>query len=155
MSCDQNTNLHAYHDGELAAGGRAAFEAHLRECAVCAEQLDELRRLGQMLKNAPMEPISPIALARLERAYDAVRDRGVRRVAGWLTAAAAAVLVGVMLIPSEPAPDVTASAAPWQTIAVMPPADTSDEPIPELVLAAQWMANDLASFDTAGAGERP
>jgi anti-sigma factor RsiW len=157
MTCDKAAQIHAYHDGELLPAQRAAIEAHLRTCVDCAALLADLRRVSALVANAPMERISPIALARLERSFYAARDRGVLRVASWLTAAAAAVLLFTMLmIPSEqPGGDATVSAAAWQTIAVMPPADEADEPVPELVLAAQWMANDLASFDTAAAGERP
>ena len=39
MTCETSSKVHAYHDGELPAAGRAAFEAHLASCAECAERL--------------------------------------------------------------------------------------------------------------------
>ena len=41
--------LHAYVDGELSPGPRAAVEAHLRDCPACRAQLEELRGLGVSL----------------------------------------------------------------------------------------------------------
>jgi hypothetical protein len=103
-----------------------------------------------------MENISPIAIARLEKSFYAARDRGVLRIASWLTAAAAGVLFGTLLTWSEPANEpIAAAIAPstWQTVAVMPPPDDADD-VPELVLAAQWMANDLSLADRSNGGER-
>jgi len=156
MSCDKAAQIHAYHDGELSPTERGAVEAHLRDCGDCAELLADLRRVSALVAAAPMENLSPIAMARLEKSFYAARDRGVLRVASWLTAAAAGVLFGTLLTWSEPMNETvtTASAAPaWQTVAVMPPPDDADD-VPELVLAAQWMANDLSPAELGIGGER-
>jgi anti-sigma factor RsiW len=144
MTCEKAAQIHAYHDGELPPAEREAVEAHLRGCAACGELLEDLRRVSELVAGAPMAGISPIAIARLEKSFYAARDRGVLRVASWLTAAAAAVLLAVSFWPKSAETNVTASASTtWQTVAVMPPADESDD-LPELVVAAQWMANDLS-----------
>ena len=156
MSCDRAAQLHAYHDGELSPAERDAVEAHLRNCVDCAELLADLRRVSALVATAPMENLSPIALARLEKSFYAARDRGVLRVASWLTAAAAGVLFGTLLTWTEPAGEPIATViAPstWQTVAVMPPPDDADD-VPELVLVAQWMANDLSLADRSNGGER-
>ncbi len=72
------------------------------------------------------------------------------RMASAMTALAASVLVGPLLLrPADP-PSVESSASsqtvPWEAVALMPPAvvladaDGGDE----LVQLAQWMADDLA-----------
>ena len=156
MPCDKAAQIHAYHDGELSPEQRSAVEAHLNECPACGELLADLRRVSAVIASAPMENISPIAMARLQRSFHVARDRGVLRVASWLTATAAAVLLGMLFVWSESTSNVTtvvSSGASWQTVAVMPPADGLDEPIPDLVLAAQWMANDLSPGEMS-IGER-
>ena len=91
MSCDQTAQVHAYHDGELRRPQQDAVEAHVKQCAGCAALLAELRQMSRLIAAAPMAEISPLALARLrqqtaEAAGHAASDRGVMRVASWLTA---------------------------------------------------------------------
>lgn len=45
MNDHVSDHLSAYLDGDLDGAGRAAIDAHLRACAVCAEELEGLRRL--------------------------------------------------------------------------------------------------------------
>src|SRR5438874_168010 len=94
--CDRENQLHAYYDDELNPSERAAFEAHLHDCADCRAQLAELRALSQFMQNAAL----PVMAATLSNEiFDAFRDareareRGLRHLAGWMTAAAAAVLI--------------------------------------------------------------
>ena len=65
--------------------------------------------------------------------------------ASWLTAAAAAILVGALLL-DHPANTEIAHATTWQTEAVMPPPEQPST-TGELVAVAQWMASDLAPGD--------
>lgn len=54
---DQWTDLLSeYVDGELAAGERAALEAHLTTCAECRATLDELRRVVSRAKSLEARP---------------------------------------------------------------------------------------------------
>src|SRR4051794_38647960 len=100
MTCDQAAQVHAYYDNDLSGSDRELVEAHLRSCRECAELLEELKHLSQMLVNAELAEPPVSALNRMQGAFWAaaqVRDRAVRRLAGWMTGAAAAVLVLVPL----------------------------------------------------------
>src|SRR5215831_19396515 len=113
MSCDQMTQIHAYHDGDLSPAQRAQVEAHLLVCSQCRELLEDLQRLSHMIATVPLPELPARALNRMYGSWWAsaqVRDRGVRRLAGWLTAAAAAILVLVpMYSNSRPVESDTAA----------------------------------------------
>src|SRR5436190_14924282 len=150
MSCDQTAQVHAYHDGELPRQQRDAVEAHVKQCADCAALLAELRQMSRLIAAAPMAEISPMALARLQKqtaeaAGHAASDRGVMRVASWLTAVAASILVGAVMFWPHNRDDGPRGGG--VEIAIMPPAaDAHDDGAAnssDLVVAAQWMANDL------------
>jgi anti-sigma factor RsiW len=162
MSGDQIQLAHRYHDGELSSADRAAFESHLASCGECRELLGELASLSQTLRTASLPAAGPSLQERIFDAWEAaqaLRERGVRRMAGWLTAAAAAVLLlGLVGWPSESrGPSVveltpTASAAEtWEVAAVMPPDQRAEESgSPDLAQVAQWMATDLGANSGAG-----
>jgi anti-sigma factor RsiW len=155
--CEHSTQVHYYHDGRLTAQSRGEVEAHLRACPECAALLADLRKLSALVASAPRAQISLDALARLRAARDIVRDRGVLRIASWLTAAAAAIVLAVLLIqPTEQLDrgDTASAAGVWQTRAVMSPEETGDGNSAELVVMAQWMADELAAADSAGGGSR-
>jgi predicted anti-sigma-YlaC factor YlaD len=144
MTCEKVAQVHAFYDGELDASQSQMFEAHLERCAECRRLLDELQDLSSMLLRAPRQEMPVAAVSRIHGAWHEARDRGVLRIAGWLTAAAAMLLVGALLTgPTNPA---TAPAKPglWEAIAVMPPAETQGETNSDLVQVAQWMADDLS-----------
>jgi hypothetical protein len=158
MSCDRLALVHAYHDDALAPSARVALEAHLDECADCRELLRDLRGLSNLIAAAPLVSMSPEAMARLSQSWRAARDRGLLRISSWLTGAAAAVLVGALLLWPDrnggvgpTVATVSAQAPAWETAAVMPPLE-SDENVPEVVTLATWMANDLSY--SGGVGER-
>src|SRR3954463_15502168 len=100
--CEQTSQVHRYHDGELSVEERHAFEAHLRTCDECSALLAELRSLSRLFTAAPMTQIQPDALQRLREARYVLPDAGVLKIAGWLTAAAAAVLIAALpMLPRE------------------------------------------------------
>ena len=146
MSCEFETQIHAYHDGELPANQRALLEAHLKECDECTELLADLRRMSRLVAAAPMADMPGAVVGRIEAAWKSARgDRGVLRIAEWLTGAAAAVLLGALLLWPSQVGEATAHAGTWQATAVMPPAEVrGDDAVPDVVGAAQWMANDLS-----------
>lgn len=140
MNCQQTSRAHAYHDGELSPADAREFEAHLQECDACRERLEELRDLSRAITTAQLTPMPLAVSQRLENAWSTARDRGVMRIAGWMTAAAAAVLIGALSLWPR---DGTDTVSPWQSAAVMPPVESTDEAAIELV-ATQWIANDLS-----------
>ena len=154
--CEQSTQVHRYHDGYLTAQAREEVETHLRDCPECAALLADLRGLSSLIAAAPRAQIPADALARLRDAQYVVRDRGVLRIASWLTAAAASIALATLLI--KPAdqmdPSATASAAVWQTRAVMPPDQVGDGGSGDLVVMAQWMADELTTDLNVEGGAR-
>jgi anti-sigma factor RsiW len=150
MTCDQTAQIHAYHDGDLSPTERAAVETHLRSCDSCRELLSDLQHISRLMASAALVEMPPRAINRMYGAWWAsaqARDRGVRRLAGWLTAAAAAVLVLVPLYsPYSPSRPAEFEAGSWQeTIAFIPPAGPRDDANAELIQVAQWIANDLST----------
>src|SRR5215212_10079877 len=128
MQCDQTKNIQAYHDGQMSRAIRDAFEAHLAACGICGAELDQLRRLSTHLAAASIPSLSKDAMGRFHRTVKAAEERGVLRLAEWLTAAAAAILlVGVIGIFRHETTHAAAPAA-WAQAAVAYPAyaDSSD-----------------------------
>jgi anti-sigma factor RsiW len=171
MSCDRAAQVHAYHDRQLGPAAREAFELHLAECPACAALLAELRTISRLLGEAPL-PTSAGAQQQInERLYAAwhlAQQRGVLRISSWLTGAAAAVLIGALLLTpkgttSNDNTGVIAQGPPmlqqqqqqqqqaniWETTALMPPPERAGERPDEYVELAQWIATDL-STDSPG-----
>jgi anti-sigma factor RsiW len=151
--CPNLDQVHAYHDGELSQEQRAAFEAHLQTCRECHALLDELNRLTRLLAQVSLAELPPRAMGRLYGAFNASRvqqDRGVRKLAGWMTAAAAAVLaVAFVRHPNVTKPPDEQPAGTWpEMVAVMPPLQPSNGSNAELVQFAQWTASDLSIGDS-------
>jgi anti-sigma factor RsiW len=146
MICDRAAQVHAYHDGELASGEIASLESHLVDCADCRELLADLRAVSELIAAAPMADMPADSMRQMKQAWWANQDRGVRRIASWLTAAAAVVMLATTLwSPATRSGTDSGSVAPssWQTVALTPP-DTQDEPQDDSINAAQYIANDLA-----------
>ena len=54
MSCPENEMLiHGYLDGELDLASALRFEAHLKECAACAQEYENHKALSRTLKSGP------------------------------------------------------------------------------------------------------
>ncbi|MEO6435023.1 MAG: hypothetical protein ABIP55_04585 [Tepidisphaeraceae bacterium] len=149
--CEHTTQVHRYHDGYLTAQAREEVEVHLAACGECAALLADLRRLSQVIASTSRAQLPADALIRLREARQVTRDRGVLRIATWLTAAAASLMLATLLIRPTEQTDLrgaTASATVWQTRAVMSPEDIGDSGSSgELIVVAQWMADELGSED--------
>lgn len=153
MPCPEVPQLHAYHDGELPPVERAAVEAHLETCDPCSSFLNDLREITRRVRSAPLPEVVTVPFERLYDTWHVARDRGVLRIARWLTAAAAAILVGsLVLFPGRgSATDdraATVGTTPsWEPVALMAPVveDPGATRGEELVEVAQWMADDLAN----------
>jgi len=100
MACPGVTQLGAYVLGSLPADERAALDAHLLDCPVCAAELSELETLPPLLDRLSIDDVtaeSPVAPDDLfDRVAGAIdrdekRTRRNRRI---LAAAAAVVVAG-------------------------------------------------------------
>ena len=104
MSGHPGELLSAFLDGELSAADQAAVEDHLRECAACAHELEELAAVDAFAREIPV----PAPAGYFEELPGRVRARvrrpaRVPRLAVWAAAAAAvmAVTVTPLLIQRE------------------------------------------------------
>src|SRR5687767_14020786 len=138
MQCHSAPQVEAYHDGELSQPERALFEAHMRDCDACRTALAQSQALTEIVAGAPLTAMPEQSLERLRGSFDviraralgermaqerATRERGVLRIAGWLTAAAAALLMaGLVMLPrsQRATPLVDGAPVSWDTAPVMP-----------------------------------
>lgn len=154
MTCDRTAQVHAFHDGQLGPAARESFEAHLADCAACAQLLGEVRAVSRLIASTSLPEVpGDTSITRYYAAWDASRQRGLLRISSWLTAAAAAVLVGslVLLQPADTQPGPTgptavavADAGAWEPVALMPPPERRGERPDAFIELAQWMAEDLS-----------
>ncbi|MEP0841818.1 MAG: zf-HC2 domain-containing protein [Phycisphaerae bacterium] len=142
MSCNRSAEVHRYHDGELAAAQRAAVESHVDQCAECKALLSDLARLSALVAAAPRAALPEPALARLRESWRSSRERGVIRVAGWLTAAAAAILIAAVVSGPSHRPESAGEPSFTGTLATLPPVETTEDD--ELMVMALWMADELS-----------
>ena len=139
MACQRTTEVQRYHDNELSGFERDQFGAHLRDCDECRQLLNELTGLSSLLSRAARAEAPARLLAEIRRSRDSVHDGMIIRLAGWLTAAAAAVLIGALL--TWPTTSHELSAPSDHLMAVIEiPAESSSDP----VLLAQWMADEFS-----------
>jgi anti-sigma factor RsiW len=144
MICGKTIFVEAYYDGEMNAADREAFEAHLKGCGECQDELAHLRRISAQFAKASIPLLSQDGLRRLHGAVNVAEERGVLRLAEWLTAAAAAVLViGITGLFRH---DTTHASAPdtWEQAAVAYPADHDPTVQSDVLQFAEWMRTDLS-----------
>lgn len=91
--CENIPRIGAYHDGELSDAGRDELERHILICDDCRRELRRLEALSQWLASAPRPEVPVEVLERLRVSIRPGRERTLLRMAGSLTAAAAAVLI--------------------------------------------------------------
>ena len=106
MDTRQCDHLDDYLAGCLSADDSARFEAHLADCPACGEEVAHQRRIDRLLARGAggRDPAASSLVDRIERRIRSLRRRRVTRVALGLSAAvAAAVAVGVWLIPRDDA----------------------------------------------------
>jgi anti-sigma factor RsiW len=145
MVCDKTNLIHRFHDGELSPAQQETVQTHLRDCAECRELLADLRRLSSLICESPAAEMPDGMVERLQQCRLAAADQGILRLAGWMTAVAAGVLIGALLIRNAGRPETASRPAFWETVAVMSPAEVQDDVNSDLLVMAQWMADDLSS----------
>jgi hypothetical protein len=99
VSAHLGERLSALLDGELSPHDHAQAQVHLRECAACAQALEELAAVDAMAREVPVEAPPGYFDALPGRIRTRVRERRKPRVAPaavWAAAAAAVVMVAVV-----------------------------------------------------------
>lgn len=122
--------LAAYHDDELDAATRARVEAHVRQCATCARELESLRDTSQ-----PFRPLRDVNLTRRQLAalHAAVDDAAADDARFMRTAATLAVIAASVLLVS----------LAW--LRVLTPAPTAPGAGPAgAVAASNWSSREQA-----------
>jgi hypothetical protein len=122
--------LSAYLDGELDAAARAAVDAHLRDCAACRQELEDLAMVDSAARALPVPAPAGYFEALPARVRGRIAARRRRTVPVWTWAAAAALLLAVLTpltlrdraaqmrpaqsaaLPAEPAPATASRAQP-------------------------------------------
>ena len=144
MSSHPGDRLSAFLDGELSAAERAEVQGHLRECAACTRELEELGAVDAFARELPVE--APAGY--FEELPGRVRARVRRparapRMALWAVAAAAAVMAVVVTpvvlvhkqdvlapaataVPEVPAPAAVPPATVPPLLQYSPPASLAD-----------------------------
>src|SRR4051812_6918399 len=143
--CEQTKQVQPFYDGELSPAQRDAFEKHLVTCASCSVELADLHRLSTHLGKASIPALSAGALARFHGAVDVAEERGVLRLAEWLTAAAAAVLlIGLSGFFRH---ETTHASAPdmWEQAAIAYPTDHDPTVQSDVLQFTEWMRTDLSA----------
>lgn len=160
MNCQWTEQLQAYHDGELPADTAALLRSHLAACPACQAELDALRQVSELISSRPMS-IPPVGyadrMAQLVMAANSGWDASVGRLTGWLTAAAAVLLLAVQFMAPLAVDDSSVSTATnasmtdsnvqlaaWEVAATSPPRPQREGGNGELARAAEWIASDLA-----------
>jgi anti-sigma factor RsiW len=138
MSLTPQHPLDAFADGELSTEQMAELAALLKDDADALAEVAAIRALGDRLRESPLPLPASGAEANWLRNWQIARDRSVRRLAGWMTAAAS-VILGITLSaaltrPAQAQPQL----ADWETAAV---AGLDDEEAPR---AARLIAVDLS-----------
>ena len=93
QSCPYGIQISAYHDGELPPVQRQEVEGHLQQCAACADELRQLRRISEFLAATPVPHLDPNQKNELYALAPATREFAYMRIAEWVSAVAAAVLL--------------------------------------------------------------
>jgi anti-sigma factor RsiW len=149
MSCSFNQRLSAYFDGELDAASAEQVRRHVEQCAECAAELAELKGLSGLFEQSPPPRLSQIAMYRLHNKADMLVRGDVLRVARYVRAVAACVLVGSWLwlanssaaVPA--AQETVQTAPPWLDVAVTATAETHS--LDATTPAAAWYLADASS----------
>lgn len=99
MTCDSGL-LSSYRDAQLSSDERYLVERHLQECADCRRELQDMVRIGQVIRSMPWEPV-PTSVGREVRRKIAEREAARRqplRIGGYARAfAPAAAFASVAL----------------------------------------------------------
>ena len=158
-SCPYQDQLSAFSDGELPEARIAEIQEHLRQCASCAAELDQLQAMSRLMDSEKVNSfeksrLSQIGLHRLRQRVDqAMEEVGVLRFVRVFNAIAACLLVAgsawLMVKASGDRVTVesaTPAAPPWVDVAVVSDTPTGAYSTPA---AAWYLADDAGRADEA------
>ncbi|MGE5609961.1 MAG: anti-sigma factor family protein [Bacillota bacterium] len=145
MNCENNRHLDAYYDGELFGEDLARFEAHLSECLPCRTELQELQKLSELISRVEIPSIPSETMDRLHDYAEMSGEMTVLRIAEWLTAAAAAILVVGLLVLFWERPSYAQSVTAWEQVVINRQVDGQGNGTVEPLQMAEWVARGLAS----------
>jgi len=147
--CSFQSQLQAYHDGELPAEQAEKLAAHVSDCLACSAELAELSSMRVMFAAAEPARLSPIGLHRLHRTIDAANQQGLLRLARVVNGAAAAVLVvsSALLLHGNNAASNIAPRVTWTDPTVLVSSDTTA--LQDNSPAAAWYLADTARPDSS------
>lgn len=171
-TCQYQAQLQSYHDNQLPLDQAASIKAHLPTCASCQSEFDSLVRtgdlMGELFVDANLPQLRPLALAqvhqqldkRIDLLNDQLAEQSSFRLAKWLTAVAACVLlassVQLFFVQSGVTnPGKTYDVAPnlaWETTSAMLDQENAAGPAVsnEYSLAA-WIVSDLSAARSSSA----
>lgn len=145
MGCERAPEIHCYHDGELSSAERDQTQAHLRDCAECRLLHSELTGLSALLSRVARAAAPESLMLELRRTREATQERMVIRMAGWLTAAAAAIILGALVTWPTAAREPADTPSQYQIMAALVPSDVITEGSSDRMLLAQWMADEFSA----------
>ncbi len=145
--------LVAYLDGELDLDTQQRVAEHLRQCASCAVEFEEIREASQFVTNFEFQDITPAELQCVHQSLQQSEDAFNWRLYGALSAVAASVLVvGASWLAALPAPRSPIAvnpspAAEWEQVAanlrVDPMIASDQQPAFADARMADWMIEEL------------
>ena len=143
-ACKHIWEVGVYHDGELPPEAARRLEAHLVQCALCAQELRELRSLSRVLKSAALPDAPAKVIERLHQKVAATGEAAVITLVERLTAAAAAILIAVcaawMWSVFRGSESSAAAAKSWEWAAVT----LREEASGDTQQIAQWIVDNLS-----------
>lgn len=147
MNCPSDQFLHRFHDDELSTQDRHAVQAHLAGCPVCAERVRELEAIRNMIRDASLGELTTRTLIRWHHAVIDMHERSIRRLAGWMTAAASVVLmVSLYTATRTQAQTAQLDVHDWEAAVVGIDVESASPDI----ATAQWIATDLSRSFSGG-----
>lgn len=149
-SCSYGSIVDAYHDGELPADERIAFETHLAICPPCRADLAQTRQLAAFIAAAPKRAMSSSARQALFDLAPLIGERAYLRIAEWTTALAASVIIAasVWLFYGAQQPttalDSNATATAVVPVFLNPPVEHDASDLPDDPKLVDWVTTNVS-----------
>jgi anti-sigma factor RsiW len=152
-TCEHTPQIHAYYDGQLSPEAVEQVQAHLQSCPVCAAEYEALNQVSNLFSDESLPEMTPLMLAqvhqRVDQRMNARLEHGVMRLAQWLSAAAATILVVSSLqlafMQNSANADATPNLALQMTTAMLSQDALMGETVSEEQSVAAWIVADLST----------